>query len=126
LLVWIAAASVTGYGVYQLYRSYAPKLGRQLDLSRLPDPARRWVVGVSRFGIGARGVVFCLIGFFLARAAARHDAAQVGGVRESLGALANIGRWPFVLVALGLVAYGVYELVNARYRRINLPSPRTP
>ena len=123
LLVWIAAASVTGYGVYQLYRSYAPKLGRQLDLSQLPDPARRWVVGVSRFGIGARGLVFCLIGFFLARAAARHDAAQVGGVRESLGALANIGRWPFVLVALGLVAYGVYELVNARYRRINLPSP---
>jgi len=125
LLVWIAAASVTGYGLYQLYRSYAPKLGSQLDLSRLRDPALGWVVGVSRFGIAARGVVFCLIGFFLARAAMRHDARQVGGVRESLGALADIGRWPFVVVALGLVAYGVYELVNARYRRINLPSPGT-
>jgi hypothetical protein len=42
----------------------------------------------------------------------------VGGVRESLGVLADIGRWPFVVVALGLAAYGVYELVNARYRRI--------
>ncbi len=120
LLVWIAAASVTGYGVYQLYRSYAPKLGRQLDLSQLRDPALGWVVGVSRFGIAARGVVFCLIGFFLARAAARHDAGQVGGVRESLGVLADIGRWPFMVVALGLVAYGVYELVNARYRRIRV------
>lgn len=120
LLVWIAAGSVTCYGLYQLYRSYAPKLGRQLDLSQLGDPALGWVVGVSRFGIAARGVVFCLIGFFLARAAARHDAGQVGGVRESLGALADIGRWPFVVVALGLVAYGVYELVNARYRRIRV------
>jgi len=118
LLVWIAAASVAGYGVYQLYRAYAPKLGRQLDLSRLRDPAHAWVVGVSRFGIAARGVVFCLIGFFLARAAAQHDAGEVGGVRESLGAVASIGRWPFVVVALGLMAYGVYELVNARYRRI--------
>jgi uncharacterized protein DUF1206 len=125
LLVWFAAASVFGYGMYQLYRSYAPKLGRQLDLSQLRDPALGWVVGVSRFGIAARGVVFCLIGFFLARAAARHDAEQVGGVRESLGVLADIGRWPFVVVALGLVAYGVYELVNARYRRINVPSSLT-
>jgi len=118
LLVWIAAASITGYGIYQLYRSYAPKLGRQLDLSQVREPALGWVVGVSRFGIGARGVVFCLIGFFLARAASQHDAAQVGGIRESLGMVATIGRWPFVVVALGLVAYGVYELVNARYRRI--------
>ncbi|MEO7136468.1 MAG: DUF1206 domain-containing protein [Gemmatimonadales bacterium] len=124
LLVWIAAASVAGYGVYQLYRSYAPKLGSQLDLSRLQDPARAWVVGVSRFGIAARGVVFCLIGFFLARAASQHDAEEVGGVRESLGLLAGIGRWPFVVVALGLVAYGAYELVNARYRRIRIGSAR--
>jgi hypothetical protein len=77
-------------------------------------------VAVSRFGIAARGVVFCLIGFFLARAAARHDPGQVGGVRESLGVLAEIGRWPFAVVALGLVAYGVYQLVNARYRRIRV------
>jgi hypothetical protein len=118
LLVWIAAASVAGYGVYQLYRAYAPKLSRQLDLSQLPEPARGWVVGVSRFGIAARGVVFCLIGFFLARAASRHDAGEVGGVRESLGLVADIGRWPFVVMALGLLAYGAYELVNARYRRI--------
>ena len=120
LLVWSAAGSVTAYGVYQFYRSYAPKLGRQLDLSRLSSQAYPWVVGVSRFGIAARGVVFCLIGFFLARAATQHDAGEVGGVRESLGALADIGQWPFGVVALGLVAYGVYELVNARYRRIRV------
>jgi hypothetical protein len=64
--------------------------------------------------------VFCLIGYFLARAAARHDATQAGGIRKSLGMIAGIGRWPFVVVALGLVAYGIYELVNARYRRIRV------
>jgi hypothetical protein len=120
LLVWLAAAGVATYGVYQLYRSYAPKLGRQLDLSPLSPRAHGWAVGVSRFGIAARGVVFCLIGFFLGRAALRHDAAQVGGVRESLRMLESLGRWPFAVVALGLVAYGVYELVNARYRRIRV------
>jgi hypothetical protein len=120
LLVWLAAASVIGYGAYQLYRAYAAKLGKQLDLTELSPPGHTWVVGVSRFGIAARGVVFCIIGFLLARAAERHDAEQVGGIRESLSMLANIGRWPFAVVALGLIAYGVYELVNARYRRIRV------
>ena len=120
LLVWLGAGAITGYGGYQLYRAYTAKLGRQLDLSPLPAPAATFVVGVSRFGIAARGIVFCLIGFFLARAAVGHDAGQAGGLEESLDTLAGIGRWPFVAVASGLVAYGLYELVNARYRRIRM------
>lgn len=120
LLVWLAAGGITAYGIYQLYRAYAPKLGRQLDLSSLPTRVVGLVVGVSRFGIAARGIVFCLIGFFLAQAAARHDAGQAGGLQESLRMLAHIGRWPFVAVASGLAAYGLYELVNARYRRIRI------
>lgn len=120
LLIWLAAGGVVAYGVYQLYRAYAPKLGKQLNLSRLSPQTRAWVVAVSRFGIAARGIIFCLIGFFLGRAAARHDAGHVGGIRESLAMLERIGQWPFAAVALGLIAYGVYELVNARYRRIRV------
>lgn len=123
LLVWIAAVGIGGYGLYQLYRAYTSKLSRQLDLDQLGTTAVWWVVGVSRFGIAARGVVFCLIGLFLVRAALWHDATQAGGVRKSLGFVAEIGRWPFVVVALGLMAYGIYELVNARYRRIRVKVP---
>ena len=119
-LVWIAAAGVGGYGLYQLYRSWAAKLGRRLALGELPPDIARWVVAVSRFGIAARGVVFCFIAYFLARAAAQHDPSEAGGLKESLGALAEVGRWPLAAVGLGLVAYGVYELVNARYRRIQV------
>jgi hypothetical protein len=118
ILVGLAGAWMAGYGVYQFYRAATPKMRRHLQLSELPERLRRWVLGVSRFGIAARGVVFCLIGFFLARAALSHDAGEAGGIRESLRALSELGRWPFVLVAFGLIAYGVYELVNARYRRI--------
>ena len=120
LLIYAGAAFIAGYGLYQLYRSYASKLGRQLELGALSAEMRPWVVRVSRFGIAARGVIFCLIGLFLARAAQRHDATQVGGIRESLNMLADLGRWPFAIVALGVIAYGVYELVNARYRRIKV------
>ena len=120
LLVWLGATGIAGYGLYQLYRAYASKLSRQLRLGELGTSTIRWVVGVSRFGIAARGVVFCLIGWFLGRAAAQHDASEVGGLRESLAMLERIGPWPFAIVAVGLIAYGVYELVNARYRRIRV------
>jgi uncharacterized protein DUF1206 len=123
LLVWSTALGIGGYGVYQLYRAYVSKLSSQLRLGELSSGTRRWVIGVSRFGIAARGVVFCLIGFFLARAAAFQNAAEAGGVRKSLGWIAEIGRWPFVAVGLGLVAYGIYELVNARYRKIRVRIP---
>ena len=119
-LVWGAAAGVAGYGVYQLYRAWKAKLGRNLAVSRLPAGTARVIVGVSRFGIAARGAVFCLIGVVLARAASRHDPSQAGGVRESLVTLAGVSRWALGAAALGLVAYGVYQLVEARYRRIDV------
>jgi hypothetical protein len=120
LLVWAAAAGIIGYGLYQLYRAFTAKLGSQLALGELPPGSASWVVGVSRFGIAARGVVFCLIGYFLTQAAARSDPSEAGGLEASLRAVSGAGRWPFLAVALGLIAYGAYELVNARYRRIRV------
>ncbi len=119
-LVWLAAGGVLGYSGYQLYRAYASKLGRQLNLASLPAGTRRYVIGLSRSGIAARGLVFGLIGVLLVRAAARRDAEQAGGLRESLEMLSGMGRWPLAVVALGLVAYALYELLNARYRRIRV------
>jgi hypothetical protein len=117
-LVWLAAAGVIGFGLYQLYRAYEAKLGRQLAIGQLPPGTAHWVVFVSRFGIAARGIVFGLIGVLLARAAASGNAAQAGGIRDSLRELGRMGRWPLVVGGVGLIAYGIYELVNSRYRRI--------
>jgi len=117
----LVGAGVVAYGLYQLYRAYAAKLSKQLDLGQLLPEAGRWAIGLSRVGIAARGVVFCLIGGFLVQAAMRDDASQAGGVGQSLDTLARMGTWPLALVSFGLVAYGAYELLNARYRRITVP-----
>ena len=119
-LLWVAAAAVLGYACYQLYRAYAAKLGSQLDLGAVSAGVGRWVIGLSRAGIAARGIVFGLIGVLLVRAAQHGNPREAGGVRDSLEMLGGMGRWPLAVIALGLVAYAVYELLNARYRRIRV------
>lgn len=119
-VLWVAAAAVLVYAGYQLYRAWAAKLGSQLDLGAVSAGVGRWVIGLSRAGIAARGIVFGLVGVLLIRAAQHEAPERAGGLRDSLEMLARMGRWPLAVVALGLIAYAVYELLNARYRRIRV------
>lgn len=117
-LIWSAAIVVGGYGVFQLYRAAAAKLSKQLHQERMRAEVGRWIVGVSRFGIAARGLVFLAIAWTVSRAAAEHNPANAGGIDDALDKLAGLGPLPYAAIGGGLIAYGVYELLNARYRRI--------
>ena len=95
VLVWLAAAGVAGYGLYQLYRAWKAKLGRHLALTRVSAGTASVLVGVCRFGLAARGAVFGLIGFLLGRAAARHDPGRPAACanRCSPWPASDVGRW---------------------------------
>lgn len=124
-LVWAIAIGIAGYGVYQLYRAFASKLGKRLNVGEMSRQAGRWVIGVSRFGIAARGIVFIAIGWLASLAARSQNANRTGGIREALEVIRQFGTWPFLAVAFGLIAYGVFQLLNARYRRIQVSDDRS-
>jgi hypothetical protein len=113
--VALAGLGVLAYGGYQLYAAWDSKLSKRLSLGGMDAAMRRNVVAVSRFGIGARGIVFLVIGGSLLLAAVRHNAGEAHGTSGALQAIPD----PLLIpVGLGLAAYGVYAIVNARYRRI--------
>ena len=113
-----AGASVAAYGIYQMYRAWKAKLGKQLRLGWTTDRLRRRLVAISRFGIAARAVVFLLIGFSIARAAWERDPGEAQGTGGALRQVAGLSHWLLAVIAVGLLAYGVYQFVNARYRSI--------
>jgi hypothetical protein len=119
-LVVGAGVAVAAYGIYQLYRAWAAKLSRQLDFAALSREAGSWLTKVCRFGIGARGVVFGVCGWYLVRAGIAHNATAAADTGEALGAIARqpLGEWALAVVAVGLIAYGAYDVVQARYRVI--------
>jgi hypothetical protein len=99
------------------------KLDKQLVLSGMSAAARTWMIRMSRFGLAARGVVFAIVGTFLVVAAYHEDSGEARGVGGALHVLEEqtYGRWLLGAVALGLVAYGAYQFILARYRRIEAP-----
>jgi hypothetical protein len=121
IALWALASGLIAYGAYQLYNAWRAKLDKRLALGRMKQDTRNLVVALSRFGIAARGVVFIAMGGVLAGAVRDHDPKRAGGLQASLRELVGeIGRWPFAAVAAGLIAYGIYQLINARYRRITV------
>jgi hypothetical protein len=121
---WLVAGAGIGlaiYGIRQLWRAFQANLDKRLRLGEINPQTRRAVVNVSRVGLAARGVVFGIIGIFLALAAYHHNPQEVKGVGGALETLReqSYGPWLLAAVAIGLIAYGVYECVKARYRQIN-------
>jgi hypothetical protein len=118
---WIVAAAgliLIGYGIYQLTRAANGKISRYLDLSRASH--ERLLIGLSCFGIAARAIVFGAIGVSLIRAAWKHSAAAAHGTSGAMRDLSALplGHWILTVIGLGLIAYGIYAFINARYRRI--------
>jgi len=120
--VVILGLIVIGVACYMFAKAYTAKFQRRLLLTELSAQLRRGVVFLGRFGYAALGVVFSIIGIFLIVAAVQHNPHEAKGLDTALRTLAQQPFGPLLLgiVALGLVAYGVYSFVEARYRRVGV------
>ena len=120
-LVVIVGLVVLGVAFYLFAKAYNAKFQNTLNLATLSAQVKKAVIFLGRLGYGALGVVFTIIGFFMIVAAVQFNAQQAKGLDTALGELLQLRPFGQVLlgiVALGLIAYGVYSFVEARYRRL--------
>ncbi|HYC94184.1 MAG TPA: DUF1206 domain-containing protein, partial [Sphingomicrobium sp.] len=110
LVLPLAGLVLLGAGVFQLIKAAKARYLRHLE----PQIANRdWAKWTGRLGYGARGIVFLISGYFLLKAGLQERASDAGGVEQALAWL----DYPWdVLVAVGLLAFGLYSLVEARFR----------
>ena len=119
-LVGLVGLAVAGAGLSFAWKGWRGDVARHLAL---PADHRRWIISLGRLGFAARGVVFVIVGGFLILAAWRSNSAQAHGLGGALEALEQqpYGWLLLALTALGLFAFGVFGLVQARYRHIDAP-----
>ena len=89
-------------------------------LERMDEGAgqKLWVKWLGRTGYAARGMIFTVVAYLLGRAALDRNAAEAGGLEQALDFVSS----PVELaIAAGLVLFGIFSLLEARYRRIHRP-----
>jgi hypothetical protein len=121
-LVGIAGAILVGVGLWNAYRGLSRKFEQKWHTGEMGRSARTWGSRAGVVGHLARGVVFTLIGAFVIRAAIEYDPKEAIGLDGALQKLAGAQYGPYVLglTAAGLVAYGLYCLVDARFRDVSV------
>ncbi|WP_173087784.1 DUF1206 domain-containing protein [Devosia sp. 1635] len=122
-LVGAVGIAIIGGGLFQIWRGYSKKYQDRLSI---PAEHAGKIHAVSLFGLAARGVLFAVVGVLFVFAALAVDPQQAGSTTEALDYIRHLpfGRILYGLAALGLVAFGLYGLVQARYRRIDAPDLR--
>jgi hypothetical protein len=122
---WLVGAVGLGFiafAIFQFYKAFTAKFSENLKTNEMSEKTKTFAIRTGQAGLSARGVVFGIIGVFLILAAVHSNAGEARGLSGALRALEqqSFGQWVLGVVALGLIAYGLYMLVLARYRRIIL------
>ena len=119
-IVGLVGLAVLAGGGYLVYRAASRRFREKLDVGDMGPLEERWVARLAVTGLAARGLVFGLVGAFLVRAGIRHDPDRGVGLDAALREVAGKGYGPWLLglAAAGLLAYGVFSLVEARYRKV--------
>jgi hypothetical protein len=119
-IVGIAGVVMIGVALYQGYRGVTQSFLKDSKTEAMSPEMKNWIARVGTVGYLARMVVFGLVGIFLVKAAVDYAPRAAVGLD---GALAKIlhqsyGSYLLGVVAAGLIAFAIYSLSDARYRRI--------
>jgi hypothetical protein len=113
-LFWIAA------GAGQLYEAYVAHFTRDLKTSTMSAQEVKAATWLGRIGYAARGVVFGLIGVIILQTALAAGPKQGAGFDGALAALLHAPYGEILLgaVAIGLILFGVYSAMCAKWNKI--------
>ena len=120
LIVGIAGVVLLVISLYQLWDAIHGGFAADTKREQMNADERRLFLTVGRIGLSARALVFALVGYFLLRTAIEYEPSQAVGVNGALERLQHqaLGPWLLGLVALGLLVFALYSLLEARFRRL--------
>ena len=119
-IVGIAGAVMIGVALYQGHRGITKKFLEDSKTEEMGPRMKEWIGRIGLVGHLARMVVFGLVGIFLIKSAVDFRASTAVGLDGALAKLLHHSYGLFMLgiVGAGLIAFAVYSVSDARYRRI--------
>jgi hypothetical protein len=120
VLVGLVGLALVAVGLYLAREAWKREFLQRMDLSGVSSGTRSLVERLGVVGGLSRGAVFVVAGLFLTLAAVRFEPSRAEGLDGTLRSFSQTALGPFllVLVALGLIAFGVFSVCEARWRRV--------
>lgn len=119
-IVGIAGAAVTAAGLWIAVRALRRRFEKHLRTAEMSRRTRHVVSFFGVFGGTARGVVFATAGGFAIAASVEHRPGRTKGIDNTLRTFADTpaGPWLLALIAIGLIAFGIFSCATARWRDV--------
>jgi hypothetical protein len=115
LVLTLVGAVIISACVFTLYQAASGKFLEQIDVEALGVRRRAFALRAGQIGYGARAVVMGIVGGFFLHAGHTARASDVGSTEDALDLLRRMGPGVLGVVAAGLMAYGLYALMQSRY-----------
>ncbi|MBJ6119773.1 DUF1206 domain-containing protein [Pontibacter sp. BT310] len=121
-LVGIVAVGTAIAGFHQIYLAISDKYKKKVQGSGLKHEAEAMMIRAGKIGYIARGIVWLIIAYLFLKAAMNANPNEAGGSGSAFQFLENSSYGSYLLgaVAIGLIFYGVFMFMRARYQVINV------
>lgn len=118
-LVLITGFIFGAVGVYQVWYGLSEKYKKHVQSFNLHTTTSSLLLRSGKIGYVARGIVWLLISYMLIQAGLHSNSAEAGNTDKAFRLMENsMGPYIAGAVGLGLVAYGIFSFIRARYDRL--------
>ncbi|WP_339875654.1 DUF1206 domain-containing protein [uncultured Algoriphagus sp.] len=117
VIVLIIATIFLGRAIFQMVIAYTNMYKKKIKAQNIEPRVQKLMVTLGKIGHTSRGIVIGVVAFLTYRAAFSYSSDEAGGTKDAFSFLQDeFGTLVLSLVALGLAMYGIFLIINARYR----------
>lgn len=119
-VVLVIALIVIGVGMAQVVKGLTKSFTEEIDTFSMSPVARKGVARLGQVGYTAKGVALGLVGGLLGYATLHFDPQKAQGLDGAMQTILAqpFGRFLLTPVALGFVGFGVFAILQSRYRQM--------
>ena len=116
-LVIIGAVILAGIGIYQVYYGLSEKYRKHVQELSVHNKASNLLLTAGKIGYVARGIVWLIIAYLCLLAGLHKSSREAGDRVKAFDFIESspYGSYMLAALGLGLIAYGVFNFIRARY-----------
>ena len=116
-LVGLFALIIAGVGIYQGYYAIAGKYKKHVRQLNRGSKSSQLLLRSGKIGYIARGLVWLVIAWLIFKSAIHANSREAGGTGNAFKWVESspFGSYLLGALALGLICYGVFNFIRARY-----------